>query len=88
MEEINKRKIDIYTTLDGKYIYKKNIQNVSVNQINDENNISTENIKTDFTIKESDIKPISVGNFQLVVIKKLPWYKKIWKGIIGIIGLA
>lgn len=89
MEDVNKRKIELYTTLIGKYIYKKSIKNDNLDNSINEDATCIEKVPEKEIIPAKNITPPpSVGKFQLVVIKKLPWYKKIWKGIIGIIGLA
>lgn len=76
-KEENKRKINRAKTLQVKHIQRK-IKVGAFVQVNSENIKKQE---TDLIGKKTNI----VGQFQLVVVK-LPWYKKVYRSLLGFLG--
>ncbi len=94
-EEVNKRKIRIFLTLEGKYIQKKDeikklendiieVENYEVKKLTEKSKKDTFFENTEATKKE-EIYKNTVGPFQLVVYK-LPWYRKAFRSLAKFLG--
>lgn len=85
MEEIiNKRKIKLVITLEGKYIHKKSIESNSSN-VKPLAEVVKEEIQENNLFGKNISKP-KISPFQLVVIK-LPWYKRAIRSLLNLFGL-
>ena len=86
-EEINKRRIKSFKTLEARYVHKKNKmqEQTQENIVEVQENVNDNKENVLKNENETKTKNNLVGTFQLVVVK-LPWYKKAWRSLIGFLG--